>query len=309
MSRDLENSLTALGAGPGEPVGLAVSGGPDSLALLLLAREIRPVRAATVDHGLRPESRDEAGQVAAICAGLGVPHDILAVRVEGSVQAGARDARYRALGDWCASNGLAWLATAHHADDQAETLLMRLARGAGLSGLAGVRRSRPLRPAVTLIRPLLDWRKAELEELVRNAGLIAAQDPSNADPAYDRTAARALLAAAPWLGPTRLAHSAANLAEAEAALDWAAERLFAQRADGATLDPADVPPELLRRLVLRMFASFDKTPRGPDLARLIAALRSGRAATLGGIKAVPGKRWTFDAAPPRRRPAAKRQEG
>jgi tRNA(Ile)-lysidine synthase len=300
VSRDLEASLHALGVGPAEPLGLAVSGGPDSLALLLLACERRPVRAATVDHGLRPEARGEAEQVAAICARLGVPHDILAVRVEGSVQAGARAARYAALAGWCERHDLAWLATAHHADDQAETLLMRLARGAGLSGLAGVRRARPLSPGVTLVRPLLDWRKAELETIVRNAGLAAAQDPSNADPAYDRTAARALLAAAPWLDPARLAHSAAHLAEAEAVLEWAAGRLFSERWDGESLDPQDLPPELLRRLVLRVFAGFDAAPRGPDLARLLAALREGRAATLAGLKAVPGARWTFAPAPPRR---------
>ena len=300
MSRDLEASFHALGVGPAEPVGLAVSGGPDSLALLLLARERRPVRAATVDHGLRPEARGEAEQVAAICAGLGVPHDILTVRVEGSVQAGARTARYAALADWCATHSLAWLATAHHADDQAETLLMRLARGAGLPGLAGVRRARPLRPGVTLVRPLLDWRKAELEAIVRDAGLAAAQDPSNADPAYDRTAARALLGATHWLDPARLAHSAAHLAEAEAALEWASGRLFAERWDGESLDPHDLPPEILRRLALRVFDGFGETPRGPDLARLLAALREGRAATLAGVKATPGARWTFAPAPPRR---------
>ena len=120
-------------------LGLAVSGGPDSLALLLLASEALPgqVEAATVDHGLRAESAAEAEAVAQICATLGVPHAILTVEVAtGNVQAEARRARYAALGGWLAARDLAALATAHHADDQAETLLLRLNRAIGVAGLA-----------------------------------------------------------------------------------------------------------------------------------------------------------------------------
>ncbi|MBS0502200.1 MAG: tRNA lysidine(34) synthetase TilS [Proteobacteria bacterium] len=300
MNARFAAALAALGVPEDEAIGVAVSGGPDSLALLLLAAEAQPgrVRAATVDHGLRPEARAEADAVAAVCARLGVPHAILSVAVEGSVQAGARAARYAALADWCRAQALNWLATAHHADDQAETLLMRIARGAGLSGLAGVRARRPLSEGVTLIRPLLDWRKAELETLA--APLSPALDPSNADPAYDRTAARALLASTPWLEAERLAASAAHLAEAEAALHWAADQAFAERVRDDTLDPAGLPPEIVRRLVLHIFAAFGEAPRGPELARLIAALQEGRAVTLGTVKASPGRRWTFAPAPPRR---------
>lgn len=302
MNARFAASLGALGVAEDAAIGVAVSGGPDSLALLLLAAAARPgrVRAATVDHGLRAEARAEAVAVAAVCAAIGVPHDILAVTVEGSVQAGARAARYAALGGWCAGHGLAWLATAHHADDQAETLLMRMARGAGLSGLAGVRAARPLRDGVTLIRPLLDWCKAELEAIAAAAGLAPALDPSNADPAYDRTAARALLAGADWLDAGRLAASAAHLAQAEAALIWATDQAFAERVAGDSLDAHGLPDEIVRRLALRLFARFGETPRGPELTRLIAALREGRAATLGGVKVTPGSRWTFTPAPPRR---------
>ena len=302
MNARFETSLETLGIPIDVPLGVAVSGGPDSLALLLLAAAARPGRvlAATVDHGLRPEAAAEAESVAAICVRLGVPHEILRVTVEGSVQAGARAARYRALADWCGRHDLAWLATAHHADDQAETLLMRLARGAGLAGLAGVRARRPLNDRATLIRPLLGWRKAELEAIVAHAGLPAVIDPSNTNPAYDRTAARTLLADTPWLDANRLAASAAWLAEAEAALQWATDRAFGERVSGESLDPAGLPPEIVRRLVLRIFAAFGETPRGPELTRLIAALHEGRAATLGTVKATPGARWTFAAAPPRR---------
>jgi len=136
-----------LGAHREPALAVAVSGGPDSLALMLLAHAVPglTVTALTVDHGLRPEAAEEARFVAALAAARGIAHHILPVRVEDcgqGVQAAARAARYAALGGWCASAGVGLLATAHHADDQAETLLMRLARGAGVGGLAGIRRKR-----------------------------------------------------------------------------------------------------------------------------------------------------------------------
>lgn len=304
--------MTAMTPAPGEAllaaiptdatIGVAVSGGPDSLALLLAAARERSgrIRAATVDHRLRPEAAAEAAHVAAICAGLGVPHDVLRVSVAGSIQAAARAARYAALADWCLAHGLTHLATAHHLDDQAETVLMRLARGAGLKGLSGMRATRSLAPGVTLARPLLGLRKADLEAMVAAAGLEPARDPSNDDPRFDRTAVRRLLAREAHLDPARIAHSAAILAEAEAALEWAVERLAAERITDQGLDASGLPSELLRRLVLRQFARFGVAPAGPELARLIEAVQGGRAATLGGIKVSPGARWTFAPAPPRR---------
>ena len=283
-------------------IGLAVSGGPDSLALLLLAATERPgqVQAATVDHGLRAEARAEAEAVARICAERGVPHEILTVDVQGSLQAAARSARYSALASWCQAHRLSHLATAHHLDDQAETVLMRLARGAGLAGLSGIRAERALAPGVRLVRPLLGLRKAELEAIVAAAGITPARDPSNDNPRFDRTAARRLLGQTELFDPARIAHSAAILAEAEAALAWATEQIEAERVTPAGLDPSDLPAELVRRLVLRQFARFGVAPGGPELARLIGALEAGRAATLGGVKATPGKLWRFAPAPPRR---------
>src|SRR5690606_4468682 len=213
---------------PGLKLGLAVSGGPDSLALLLLAAAARPggVEAATVDHGLRPEAAAEAEMVAELCSRLGVPHRTLAVRLApGNLQDQARRARYDALGEWARERGAQALATAHHADDQAETVLMRLNRASGLAGLAGIR-ARGTWPStgLTLFRPLLGWRKAELKALVASTGLIPAQDPSNADPRFDRARLREALATADWLDPAAIARSASHLAEAEEALDWAARR-------------------------------------------------------------------------------------
>ncbi|WP_205479165.1 tRNA lysidine(34) synthetase TilS [Sphingomonas arenae] len=290
------------------PIGVAVSGGPDSLALLLLTAAARPgaVEAATVDHQLRPESGAEAGMVAEVCARLNVSHAVLAVSVPAgaSLQAQARSARYAALEDWARSRHLHAIATAHHADDQAETLLMRLSRGAGLGGLAGVRASRLL-GEVQLIRPLLGWRKRELEAIVADAGLEPLEDPSNQDKRHDRTQARQLLAAVPWLDPALIARSAAHLEDAEEALQAVTTRLAAERLEFADrrcrLDAADLPRELQRRLLLAAITRLDgPTPRGPDLDRALGVLAQGGTCTLSGLKLEGGQTWRLSPAPPRR---------
>ena len=301
LSADLE----ALTGGRIGGLGVAVSGGPDSLALLLLAHAGWPgqVEAATVDHGLRRESADEAAFVAQVCGILAVPHAILKPPqpIEGNLQSAARQARYALLEEWRAARGLDWILTAHHADDQAETLLMRLNRGSGVGGLAGVR-------AVNgrVIRPLLGWRRAELASIVADAGIESVADPSNTDTRFDRARLRAEMEKANWLDPAALARSAAALAEAQQALDWSAERLFAERvtseADGLRLDPAGVPDELLRRLLLGALRELapEASPRGEELSRLLATLEQGGTATLAGVKAVGGDVWRLTPAPPRR---------
>lgn len=301
-------------AGEVEGLALAVSGGPDSLALLLLAHAAYPdaVQAATVDHGLRPESADEAAAVAGLCAQLSVPHRILATQVERrgeGLQAAARAARYAALEQWMAAEGLTVLATAHHADDQAETLLMRLNRGSGVAGLAGVRAARPMPGSGgkrRLCRPLLGWRRSELEAIVAAAGIEPARDPSNEDEAFDRARLRRQMSEAPWLDAAALARSAALLAEAEMALEWTAARLFEARSEAAegkvALRPEGLPPELVRRLVLRCLRLLAPTarPRGDQLVALAARLKAGGSATLCGVKATGGEEWRFEKAPPRR---------
>lgn len=296
---------------PGARVGVAVSGGPDSLALLLLAASARPglVASATVDHSLRPESALEAEQVSSACALLGVPHATL--RIEWSeapsanLQSRAREARYAALGRWAAEEGLAAVATGHHAEDQAETVLMRLARGSGVGGLAGIQRSRPLTDGPLLIRPLLGWARGELLEIVSASGLAPADDPSNRDSRFDRTRARDLLAAAPWLDPHRLSVAASNCADADAALEWAARREFADRhrweASALVLEPDALPAELKRRLLLQAFALLGAPPPvGPKLGQAIAILEAGGTATLAGLKLEGGTSWRLTPAPPRR---------
>ncbi|MDB5716697.1 MAG: tRNA(Ile)-lysidine synthetase [Sphingomonas bacterium] len=311
---DLLRVATALPS-PDRRIGIAVSGGPDSLALLLLAHAACPgaVAAATVDHGLRPEAAAEARMVGSVCAGLGIPHHLLTGNAgigPGSVQQRARRLRYALLGDWAAAERLGWLATAHHLDDQAETLLMRAVRGGGTAGLSGVRaRMTMAGMPVPVIRPLLGWRRATLGDVVAQAGLVAADDPSNRDPAYDRTAFRALLANAPRLRPEGLARTAANLADAEEALCWAVGQLAEVRltAEGGAIlcDPSGLPRELRRRLVAAAIArvagiSGAVPLRGESLDRFIALLDSGRAATLAGVAARPGSPWRLRLAPPRR---------
>ena len=155
LVRRFAESLARLRPGSG-PIGLAVSGGPDSMAMLLLAHAAIPgeFEVATVDHGLRPEAADECALVERACAERDIACEILRVEVgEGNLQAKAREARYQALDDWAVAR-LDAIATAHHADDQAETLLYRLSRGTGLKGLAGMAVARRL-GAGTLMRPML----------------------------------------------------------------------------------------------------------------------------------------------------------
>lgn len=294
----------------GELLGLAVSGGPDSLALLLLAHAALPgrVEAATVDHRLRAGSAAEAAMVADVCARLGVAHAVLPVAVAaGNLQAEARAARYAALAAWMSERWLAALATAHHADDQAETVLMRLNRGSGVAGLAGVRACGEVPGTrLPLLRPLLGWRRAELAEVVAGAGLVPAADPSNTDGRFDRVRIRSALAGADWLDAAALAQSAGHLADADAALDWAARREWSDQVAtgglGVTYRPT-APRAIALRVLARIVAELTgEEPRGGAVARLFESLVAGQPASIGTLVArpLPGG-WSFTPAP-RRRP-------
>jgi tRNA(Ile)-lysidine synthase len=290
-------------------LGLAVSGGPDSLALLLLAHAAIRGRfaVASVDHGLRPAAADECRAVARLCAERDIPCEILTVQTGGgNLQTAAREARYAALAAWAASDGLAAIVTAHHADDQAETLIMRLNRASGLSGLAGVRQ-RGVVPgsALPLLRPLLDWRRSELAGIVTRAGLEPASDPSNHDERFDRVRVRAALAEADWLDPAALAQSAGHLAEADAALEWAAEREWAEcvavTGNEVRYSPS-APRVIVLRVVARIIAGFGGEPRGAAVAELIDGLAAGRTGNLGGVMAnAEQAAWIFRPEPPRRK--------
>lgn len=293
-------------AGPGvKRVGLAVSGGPDSLALLLLAAEtLDHVEAATVDHGLRPEAASEARYVSGIAKMLGVRHSTLALppKPPGNTSAWARKKRYEVLEDWANALRLDLILTAHHADDQLETMLMRLNRGSGVGGMSGIR---PMRGRIA--RPLLGWRKAELVKLVDDHGIEAVDDPSNHDDRYDRARLRKSLEKATWLDPVSAVRSSVALASADHALDWAAADYLSRRgvvaADIVSLDAKGLPHELVRRIVLRCMVHVvpQAAPRSDELDRLIRALHDRKVCTLAEVKCTGGDFWTFQKAPPRRK--------
>jgi tRNA(Ile)-lysidine synthase len=318
---------------------LAVSGGPDSMAMLALAAAAFPgqVAAATVDHRLRPASTDEAAMVAAWCAGEGVLHATLVVEdprePRDNLHDWARRQRYRLLEHWAIEVGAHLLATAHHADDQAETFLMRAARGSGVAGLAGIRarqtifvtreewimRDVPDVASIDLIRPLLGWRRQELLAVTADAALPFVDDPSNADGRFDRTQFRALLAVTPLLDPAQIARSAEHVAEADAALRaleqwlWSMRRMVpagVEDPDFQTwLDLAGLPREIKRRLartaILRI-RSVNGIVRpaftdASNIEPLLDALEAGSSATQAGILVTPvGPVWRFTEAPPRR---------
>ena len=298
-------------------LGLAVSGGPDSLALLLLAHAVFPGKfaAATVDHGLRADSAGEAAEVARICALLAVPHHILTVKVaEGNLQSEARSARYAAMAEWlpqqAAEGAPLALATAHHADDQAETLLMRLNRASGVAGLAGVRErsqlagQNPTTP-IALLRPVLGWRRTDLAMVVAASGLVAADDPSNHNEAFDRVRLRAQLANNDWLDVAAIANSATHLADADVALDWAAAREWDERVVSLGLGMnyrPQAPRAIALRVVARIIAKLGGAqPRGSAVARLFDALLVGQVSSIGDLVARPGPSgWSFSKAPKRR---------
>ena len=304
---------------PGMKVGVAVSGGPDSIALLLLAAAARPgrVEAATVDHALRSESRAEAECVGGLCASLGVPHSILTVSWDriptSAIQERARAERYLLLGEWARERSLDAILTAHHVDDQAETFLMRRARGAGATGLSAMRSVTRLEGDLRLVRPLLGWRRSELEAIVAAAGAAPVHDPSNEDEQFERVRIRKALAEAAWLDPGAVAASAAHLSEADAALDWAADiewrRAVVQGPGELVYRAADAPGEIRRRIVRRAILSLASENarselRGREIDRVMDSLAMGRRTTLRGVLCTGGSEWAFSRAPERRPVAA-----
>jgi tRNA(Ile)-lysidine synthase len=263
-------------------IGLAVSGGPDSLALLRLAvdwqrRQPAPPRLIvySVDHALRSEAADEVRFVLATAARLGLEARALCwdgPKPATGRQAAARVARYRLIGAAMAADGADLLLTAHHQDDQAETVLMRLAHGSGLAGLRGME-SHATVEGVPVFRPFLDVPRAVLAAVVARAGLTPVSDPSNADPHYERARWRAGLPglAALGLDSPALAAFARRAGEADAALgQWAESVLRAQlQIDSfgvATLPLATLaalPPAIQTRLLARLvaLAGGNRAPR------------------------------------------------
>lgn len=285
---------------------VAVSGGPDSVALLVLLAEWarapgRPaLHAATVDHGLRPASAGEASVVAALCERLGVPHATLVwdgPKPVAGLQAKAREARYDLLGREALRLGGAVLVSAHTLDDQAETVLMRMAHGSGPSGLIGMR-ERVRKGSVELARPLLGIAKARLIATLEARGLAFVRDPSNEDMRFERVRWRQVLPALAEEGLTaeRLARLARRMARLEDVAERRAATLLREMLvpDGAGgLVRFDIRPLLAEpeEIVLRVLAQA-LAMAGPEpedftrlerlescAAALIEAARAGVAAT------------------------------
>lgn len=289
--------------------GLAVSGGPDSMALLWLMMTLLPgqVRAATVDHALRSGSAEEARMVAAFCAREHVPHATLTPRVpiRGSLQAAARTERYALLERWRVRERLDHIVTAHHADDQLETIIMRLNRSSGVGGLAAIR---AVNGAV--LRPLLGWRHTELTRLALDRDLPFVDDPSNSDARFDRARLRHALRSQSAIDPEAAARSARWLAEADDAIDWAVDGAIGQwpdADDAAIIRDCAYPAEVFRRIVIRRLCAIDTrlTLRGGAIDGVVAAMRDGRRAMVGTLLIDPvrgggGSVWRISVAPRRK---------
>ena len=299
-------AVNALHVPEGARILCAVSGGPDSLALLLLLHETMPNRvvAATVDHALRPESADEALYVQRFCKDMHVPHVILspAEKISGNIQSAARHARYALLAQAAEQHDCQYIATAHHADDQLETVLMRIARGSGVDGLSAIRSTNG-----KILRPLLGFTKDELISICATAGLNPVVDPSNENTDFERVAMRNWLANTPHpFRADRTGRTASALADASEALNWMTETLTQERVQRATgavrCDARDVPREIQRRLLIHCLKLLEPklAPRGDAIDRLLSELSDGRTATMGAVKCEGGDNWRFTMAPPRR---------
>lgn len=278
---------------------IAVSGGPDSMALLqLLARWRggggRPrLVAATVDHGLRVEAVEEAALAASRAAACSIPHRILPwlePKPDTGLQEAAREARYALLTAAARSEGASHLVTAHTLDDQAETLLMRLAAGSGLAGLVGMR-AEIERDGIRHVRPLLGLSKKVLVELCRRENWPFVEDPSNTDPRFARARWRRIMPqlAAEGLSAARLARLSARALRIEEALDAKAREAFERARSGGERGIAlkasvlmDEPFEIAVRVVALALLSLRSAGSYPRLERIERATERLRDAVGAG---------------------------
>jgi tRNA(Ile)-lysidine synthase len=326
---------------------LAVSGGPDSTALLYLAAHWRrclkrgpTLLAVTIDHGLRPESVQEARAVQRLARSLGVRHRI--ARWKGkkpatSLQAQARAARYRLLADTARSIGANCVVTAHTRDDQAETVLFRMSRGSGLTGLCGMRKIAPLplpetqapaKESLYVARPLLDTPKARLIATLRRAKIPFADDASNRDVRFARARWRELMPSLvrEGLDAERIAVLARRLARADSALEAAVDRALEDLREDATergpiiLDAAGfrrLPAEVGIRLLSRTISQRgnEGSPRLAQVEMLFDAITSARTnravrrTLAGALMTLHGSKLVIERAPPRRRIKLANAEG
>lgn len=293
-------------------LGIAVSGGSDSLALLALAVEALAgkgidIHAVTVDHRLRAASGSEAAAAAAVAQSLGVPHDILVWEEGpkgGNLQEEAREARYDLLTAWAKGRDISMIALGHTADDQAETVLMRLRRASGVTGLAAMR-ARRMRDGVMLSRPMLGLRRRDLQDYLTARGIAWVNDPSNEDTQFERVRFRQAMDHLEALGltvPTLIA-VAENMARSRDALDWyaftSAQELLQVSPLGVRIEQRGfrvLPEEIAFRLLrhgLGWVSAQRHPPRRDPLLAAIRAVRHGTSFTLAGCQLVSRKGATW----------------
>lgn len=299
---------------PPEKLGLAVSGGSDSVAMLHLVHKLSQtsktsLHVVTVDHGLRVDAAEEAARVAAMSEQLGLPHARLKWEGwdhKGNMQHAARNARYKLMADWAVANDIGTIALGHTADDQAETVLMQLARRAGVDGLAAMP-VRRLREGITWVRPLLGTRRAALREYLAGLGIEWTDDPSNEDIAFDRIKARKALATLAELGidVDSLSAVATNMGRASRALDFQTFQVMREIghiSGGAVVFCARrwraQTTEIQRRLLLRAIkwiVGGEYGARHAAIANAMQAISSGTGATVDGcqIMLFGGRIWIF----------------
>ena len=288
-----------------ESIGVAVSGGSDSLALLFLLYKWSqqggpPIHAVTVDHNLREESAGEAAYVKSICNELGVSHETLTWdgwRGSGNLPDAARRARYALMASWASENNIPKVALAHTINDQAETFLMRLAREAGVDGLAAMNSSWR-QNGIEFCRPVLSISRTELRGYLNALGRKWIDDPSNADEAYERTKARNALDALSHLGISArsLSNVAQHMSDVRGTLYW---YTFLTARDHAQIDRGDVifprkffrtlQSDISRRLLqqtLKWISGTEYAPRGRSIEFLREAIRGGTGMTLHGCELI-----------------------
>lgn len=284
---------------PPTRIGIAVSGGGDSMALLHLFHRVFPgaVQAVTVDHGLRVESAKEAADVAAFCAALGISHRILkwdGPAPQGNLMDQARRARLALMADWAKAAGVGHILLGHTADDNAESFLMNLARQAGLDGLSGMRPDWQ-EAGIHWHRPLLAVSRAALRAYLTRNQVAWVDDPSNDNPRFTRVKARRAMGALAPLGITveTLSSTIANLADARQVMTHATAKTAAAMAEraGALCLPcetfAQLDPEIARRLLasaIQWMNGGGYAPRGSQIAQLQVRLTDGAEAQLGGVR-------------------------
>ncbi len=308
--------LRAIANRPRGKLGLAVSGGGDSIAMMHLAAQYLPpdqLHVVTVDHGLRPDAAAEIETVCQQATALNLPHHVLQWEWDGqgNLQAAARAGRWSAISDWALSHDITSVMLGHTEDDQVETLLMRLARGSGIDGLTAMARA-DYRDGLRVLRPLLDIARGDLRGWLRAENISWCDDPSNDDPRFDRVRARQMFCQLEALGLTRkrLLQTVDHMQAAHRSLQLAA-RDFASAhvrqdagdlfftAEALLLEHEDSPRRVMVAGLMWIGGNIYR-PRFDRMMDVVAQVRNGQTVTLGGCLLTPlpdgGMRMTREAA-------------